>query len=287
MGFGAEPHLEKQFMAVDNIKVIKCFIYGLVFGFSSPIPGVSAGSLAVILNVYETFFSSINVAYLKKNLLPTITFLLGWGLGLYGVSSVILFLFENHAQIISFGFKGLILGCVPIIYKKATTEKVQYQNVVLFLVAVAFMFFLSFTGSEPNTNNTIEQMGVLTPAFLAWLFLASFISSIAILIPGVGGSLMMLAFGIYTIYIETISTLNPILLIIFVVSMILGVLAGIIITKKMLVLYSQTLYFSILGFIIGSLVIIYPGFSMDIIGVLSIITAIICAVFAYWLSKKG
>ena len=57
------------------------------------------------------------------------------------------------------------------------------------------------------------------------------------LVPGVGGSLMMLVMGIYALYIEAVSTLNIILLVTFGISMVLGVLAGIIITKKILELF--------------------------------------------------
>jgi putative membrane protein len=106
------------------------------------------------------------------------------------------------------------------------------------------------------------------------------------LIPGVGGSLMMLVFGIYTIYVEAVATLNPVILSVLVAGMIFGVLAGIVITKKLMRSYSQGLYYAILAFIIGSLFIIYPGFSMNLEGLLSIVFAFLCAALTYWLSKK-
>ena len=259
----------------------------MIFGFTSPIPGVSAGTVAILLNVYEKFFNSISMAAAKKNLLSIISFLAGWGAALFGVSNLMIFLFDNHGQIISFSFIGLILGCIPVIYKKAITDKIKLKNIFIFFSAFAFMLFLAFYGGDLNMNSTLEQLGGITPALLGWLFLSSFISSMAMLIPGVGGSLMMFVFGVYTIYIEAIATLNPILLIVFMVSMILGVLAGIIVTKKMLVSYSQSLYFAILGFILGSLFIIYPGFSIDITGLLSVVFALLCAVLAYRFSKNG
>jgi len=266
--------------------IIKAFIYGLIFGFGSPIPGVSAGTMAILLNVYDKFFSSINKEAAKKNIHSIISFLLGWAVGLFGISRIMMFLFDYHGQIISFIFIGLILGCLPMIYKKATADKIKFRNVFMFLLALAFMVFLAFFGDNMTANNTIEQFGGITPALLVWFFFASFVSSMSMLIPGVGGSLMMIVFGIYTVYIEAVSTLNLIILIVFAVSMVLGVLAGIILTKKLLEHFSQTLYFAILGFIIGSLLIIYPGLSFDIESVISIVLACLFFVFAYWLSKK-
>ena len=267
------------------IKSFKSFAYGFVFGFASPVPGISAGSLAVILNVYESFFTAISVAYVKSNLMPTLIFLVGWAAGLLGVSSFIMFLFENYNMAISFSFMGLIIGCLPIIYRKAKTEKLKKTNIGVFVIAFAIMLFFAFTGGD-YTNSTLEQLGGITPSLIVRVFFASFISSMAMLVPGVGGSLMMLVFGIYALYIEAVSTINPVLLLTFGTSMVLGVLAGILITKKLLELFAQALYFAILGFIIGSLFIIYPGFEGNAEGILSIFLVIVFAAFAYWFSTK-
>jgi len=267
-------------------KIMMGFVYGFIFGLTSPIPGVSAGTVAILLNVYDKFFSNINMAAAKKNILSVISFLIGLAGGLLGVSRMMMFLFDNHGQIISFAFIGLIVGCLPPIYKKATAGKVEIKNLVIFLCAFTIMVFIAFLGGGLTTNNTIEQFGDITPAILAWLFFASFVSSMAMPIPGVGGSLMMIVFGIYTIYLEAVSTLNVIILTVFIVSMALGVLAGIVITKKLLDFLSIPLYSAISGFIIGSLLIIYPGFSMNVEGLLSIVLACLCFKFAYWLSKK-
>jgi putative membrane protein len=97
---------------------------------------------------------------------------------------------------------------------------------------------------------------------------------------------MMLVFGVYALYIEAVSTLNPVMLAVFGISMVLGVLAGMGITKKLLLVYPQALYFAILGFIAGSLLIMYPGLPMDLEGLLSIVLGIGFAVLAYWLSTK-
>ncbi|MCL2199813.1 MAG: DUF368 domain-containing protein [Defluviitaleaceae bacterium] len=267
-------------------KLIKAFLYGAIFGLGSPIPGVSAGTVAILLNVYDDFFNSIGIEYAKKNALGIISFLLGWGLGLLSISNFMMFLFENHEQVVSFMFIGLILGCVPLVFKKATTEKVRVHNVAACVAAFLFMVFLAFFGGDMAANNTLEQIGGSTPANLSWIFFASFCSSMAMLIPGVGGSLMMLVFGIYTIYIESVAALNIILLAVFGVSMVLGVLAGIALTKKMLEKFSQTLYFAILGFVVGSLLILFPGIWFDFTSAIALIAGCACFIFAYWLSKK-
>ncbi|MCL2617377.1 MAG: DUF368 domain-containing protein, partial [Defluviitaleaceae bacterium] len=128
---------------MSSIKNVKGFIYGLIFGFASPIPGISAGTMAILLNVYEKFFNSISVEAVRKNWLYTVLFLLGWAFGLFAISSMMVFLFDNHEQIIFFCFIGLILGCIPMIFEKATAEKPRLRNVGMFFVALVFMFFLA------------------------------------------------------------------------------------------------------------------------------------------------
>ncbi|MCL1862130.1 MAG: DUF368 domain-containing protein [Defluviitaleaceae bacterium] len=259
-------------------KIIKAFLYGVIFGLGSPIPGVSAGTVALLLNVYDDFFKSIGIDYVKNNIGGVISFLLGWGIGLLSISHFIMFLFNNHEQVVSFIFIGLILGCVPPVYKKATIKKPNAFNIITCITAFLFMVFLTFFSDNAVAGTYSSN--------LVWVFFASFFSSMAMIIPGVGGSLMMLAFGIYAVYIESVATLNPVMLTIFGVSMVLGVLTGIAITKKMLEKFSQALYFAILGFVLGSLLILFPGIWLDFTSAVALVTGCICFIFAYWLSKK-
>lgn len=265
-------------------KILENFFYGIIFGIGSPIPGVSSGTVAILLNVYDSFFTSINISTAKKNMFSIVIFLLGWVAGLMGTSRLMMFLLEEHRQIVSFVFIGLVLGCVPMILRKATTKKIKKKNILFSVLAFLLMVFLAVYGA--GYNQTIEELGGITPFIFAWLLFASFVSSIAMLVPGVGGSLIMLVFGIYAIYIEAVSTVNIVILIILLIGMVLGVLTGIFLTKKMLKLFSQTLYFIILGLIVGSVLILFPGFSLDLEGLVSVFFALLCFVFAFWLGKK-
>lgn len=253
-------------------------------------PGISAGTLGIFLNVFERFLYFASFANIKKNLLLVIIFFAGWGFGLFGASRIIVFLFYNYGQIVYFSFAGLMLGCIPLIFKKAKTDKFSPKNFVIFAMSLALMLFLAFRGGDADVyaDDVIEQLDNITPAFLIMLFFTSFISSIAMLIPGVGGALMMIVFGIYSIYIEAVSSLNPVLLAVFGSSMVLGILTGIKLIKKLLESYSRSLYSSILGFILGSVYYIFPGFYRGFAaGVLSIALASAFAVLAWKLSTRG
>lgn len=266
-------------------KFVKPFIYGAIIGFGSPVPGVSAGTVAILLNVYDYFFENISVSWVKKNIGGVISFAIGCAVGLLGIANIMVFLFDNHPMITGFVFMGLILGCVPLIFKKATTDKVKPVSVIVGVVALGLMILLAFFGDD-TANRTIAELGCITPATLAWIFGMCVISSASMLIPGVGGSLMMIALGIYQIYIEALATFNFLILGVLLVGMVLGILAGIYITKKVLEKFSQALYFAILGFVLGSVLVIFPGFCLNLTGGISIFAAGGAFCFAYWLSKK-
>jgi putative membrane protein len=237
------------------------FLYGAIFGLASPIPGVSAGSIAVLLNVYEGFFTAFGIDLLRRNKLYTLVFLLGWAAGLFGATVVLLALFAHYRMVIHFGFMGLVAGSLPHVYAKTKAAAVKPRHIAVLAASLSGMVYLAHFGESMTVNQTLAQMGGITPEVTARVFFLSFASSAAMLLPGVGGSLMMMVFGIHTVYLEAVRGLMPVLLAAFGVSMVLGVLAGIVLTKKVLTRWPQMLYFAVMGFILGSLFIIYPGLS--------------------------
>jgi putative membrane protein len=261
------------------------FGYGILFGFLSPIPGVSTGTIAILLNVYDKIFTNLTWDAIKKHLPMVIAIAIGCGAGLLGVSRVMVFLFENYAMIVSFAFIGLILGCLPVMYIKAFDGKIQIRNSVVFLVALGIMVYLAFFGNDLATNRTIAELGALTSGVYGWLFFTSLLSSMAMLIPGVGGSLMMIAFGIYTVYLESISTFHMSILGLFVASMIIGLGIGAVITKILLERYTRMLYAAISGFIVGSFLIIFPSVSFSWELPVAIVLAVVGFITAFRLSR--
>ena len=272
---------------IQNItKSSKGFVFGLLFGSTSPIPGVSAGTLAVFLNIYEDMFNSINFDTIKKNWFVSGFFFIGSMIGLFGGSKLIGLLYQNYTQVVVFSLMGLILGCFPALFKKAIAKHITLNNILVFLFSFTIMIALALISSE-DANGSLDQLGSLTPTLIAWLFLAGSISGMAMLIPGVGGSLMMIVLGIYGIYLEAIQTLRFGILTVLLVSMLIGIFWGAKITKKLLNSFSQTLYSSISGFVLGSAFFIFPGFSNNVKeGVLSIVFALLFGWLAYTFSKQ-
>ena len=105
------------------------------------------------------------------------------------------------------------------------------------------------------------------------------------IVPGISGSFILLLLGAYTAIMTAISSLNILVLIPFAI----GVTFGIITCSKLIdyllhKFYGYT-YFAIIGFVIGSVPAIYPGFSFNLVGLASIITMILGFIASYFIAK--
>ena len=82
---------------------------GVVIGIAEIIPGVSGGTLAVLLNIYDKLIGSISrlTKNLKKNLLFLAPLVLGMGSGIFAFSFVSSFLLEHFTMAVNFFFWAL------------------------------------------------------------------------------------------------------------------------------------------------------------------------------------
>lgn len=271
----------------------KNFIYGLILGITNIIPGISGGTMAVILNIYDDILYAISWKNYKKNLPFLCLLCIGIVVGILGFSHTAAFLLENYEMQVYYCFIGLILGSIPLIYKKARHDRVKPRNIVIFFLALAFMIILTLLNNdiptismiEPNGSSSIIISGPIIILYL-WLFVVSIISTICMILPGISGSLIMLLFGTYTIVIEAVSNLNMPILTPVILGIIVGGIVGVKFIKKLLRFHPQALYFAILGLIIGSLFSIYPGYPAGIQGIICIILMIIFAAISYLFSHN-
>jgi len=181
----------------------------------------------------------------------------------------------------------MIIGCTPMIYERANIDKIKFRNVAVFVLALVFMLLLTLMRDETNTNRTIEQFGGVTPYLIAFIFIAGFISAFMMIIPGISGSIVMLMLGGYTASVEAVSTFNLAVTVAVGAGIILGSLAGVKIVRIILNFMPQVLYCAVLGLMLGSIMIIYPGFTLNAEGITAIILACIFIPLTYLFSKKN
>ncbi len=108
--------------------------------------------------------------------------------------------------------------------------------------------------------------------------------SAGIVIPGVSSTVILMLFGIYDIYLSAISTINLSILFPIAVGVVIGGLIFLKIIQLLLKHCSQYTYYAIAGFTLGSIFILFPGFSIGLEGIVSILLFIGSLFLSYKIS---
>lgn len=250
-------------------KNITLIIKGFIFGIANIIPGVSGGTLAMTMGIYEEMINCIS--HFFKDIKKSIMFLLPLGIGaltsILLMSKVISKCLEDYPFPTTLFFIGLILGGVPLMIKKVNKSKIEVKNIIIcsitFLI-VAVMSFMSSGNNMVNLQNPQVYMYFI-------LFLVGVIAAATMVIPGVSGSFVLMLIGFYKPIVKVVSNLtdfsnlfnNLLILIPFGV----GVLVGIILVAKLIEFlfnkYEISTYYAILGFVFASFI----GLIKSIVGV--------------------
>ena len=248
--------------------MVKFVIFGAIVGVANIIPGVSGGTMAVILKIYDRLIETLSLKNVKKNLPFIIPLGIGAAVGIVLFSKAIEFLLGNYPMATNFTFMGLILGSIPMIFQRARGEKMEAKGMVSFLVALVVMVVIALL--KPAESNAVLA---LTPLILLILFGASAISTFAMILPGISGSFVMLVLGVYTTVLTSISGVFtwPIdgatwhcvgMLIPVGLGCIVGLIFGSKLVDVLIRKQPQATYFAILGLVVGSLLAVFPKDSL-------------------------
>lgn len=272
------------------------------------IPGVSGGTLAVVFNIYDRFVNAItyNVKKLWANKRFVVPLIGGMALGVLLFSKLITVLYENFPVQTNYFFTGLIIGSLPMIFastvKNEEGKKLSVGKSIGIFICVlaglsALLFFSylegSFEGAAPDMSSALPELSV---KLAMRIFIAGYIGAIAMVIPGISGSLLMLILGVYTIVMKSIPTLFVpseffhalFLLLPNGIGVLLGLICGAKLVAWLLKKAPNHTYAVILGLLLGSAVNLFPGFkSIQNAGqaIACVICLIIGAAMAYFSSK--
>lgn len=268
------------------VKHVINIFYGILLGVSNVIPGVSAGTMAVVLNIYDDLLSAVSLKkeHLKKNLIFLATIGIGAVIGILAFSNAITFLFEKYNMPTHFLFIGIILGSIPMVIKHAKAGKdIRPKNWIPFIITFAIMIVMVLTKDAQVNEMILREVNL---GMFLWLIFAGAISAFSMIIPGISGSFIMLTLGVYTSVITAVSEFNFAILIPIAIGVLLGLILGIKIVKILLFKYQQATYMAILGLVIGSILVIYPGFTFNMTGFFALICMCIGIIITYSFADK-
>jgi len=264
------------------------FLKGALVGVANIIPGVSGGTIAVITGIYENIIgiASNILKHLrswkefKKDLIYIIPIGIGAVIGILLLSKLIKFLLESYNMQTMYAFLGLIIGSIPLIFKKANEKKFNIKYLIPFAITLLIMIGLVVLNSQVNTTEVLQEFEK-TPLEFLKVGIYGIIGAATMVIPGISGSMVMMIIGVYNAVINAVSALDIIILIPFAIGMVLGIVLISKLIKLLLEKWYGYTYYAILGFILGSIIFIYPGISFDITGIASIICFVIGAIISY------
>ena len=248
------------------------FFIGILLGTGAILPGISSGVICVILGMYDKLVESIFNLFkdFKKNFLYLFPIALGGFFGVFLFGNILKALFDSYPTQTSFCFIGLIAGSIPILIKKINKEHTFKLRYALFTI-IAFLVgcLLVFLENHISANYEITNFSTL------FLIASGFLMSIGVVVPGVSNTLILMCIGIYPVYLNAIATLNLSILFPMGIGLVLGCLFFLFIIKFLLEHYYMQTYYSIIGFTLGSMLVLYSPLSFDFNSSLCIVLLII------------
>ncbi len=241
------------------------FIKGIVLGIAFIIPGVSGGTLAVLLGIYEELIEAISNFYKSKNnFVKYFMYLLPIGLG--ALTSLVL-----CAKLIKFGldkspiitiliFLGLIIGGVPKLFK-SVDKKPELKDFSLMLIGIIIVVLMMIIdkGSSSVSLSNLNALGYII------LFLVGMLASATMVVPGISGSFTLMLIGYYEPILNVVNEIssfknlstNLLIMIPFLLGVVIGIVAIAKIIEYCLKKYRTSTYYIIIGFVLASIISVF------------------------------
>lgn len=267
--------------------MIKNILKGMVIGLANIIPGVSGGTMAVSMGIYDKLIHCITHLFkeFKKSVLFLLPIFIGAGLALVALPFVIEKMFASFPLQTNFLFIGLIIGGLPAIWGKVKGNRIGAGHIIVFLVFFAIVAGMAALG-ETEGNSVALDTGFLS---MVKLFFVGIIAAATMVIPGVSGSMMLLLMGYYHPILEVITTFIRSLIVFdihgitrgltLLVPAGIGVVLGIFGIAKLVEIvfekYPLYAYSAIIGLIIASPVAILLTAAMPALSVVNVLTSVV------------
>lgn len=244
---------------------------GFCMALADSVPGVSGGTIALIMGFYEPFVGALHSLFGKDPQRRKRAFFylcrlgVGWGTGLLLSILALSRLFESNIYFLSSLFLGLTAGAIPLLVRREGWCMKGAWWHKLFTVLGCGLVCALFSVSE-----SAELMGhfnytALEPAQYIYLFISGALAIVSMVLPGISGSTLLLILGVYlpTVYAigellrGTVSVLPG--LCVLAAGAVLGAMGSVRMIRAALRRYRGQMIYLILGLMLGSLFAIVLG----------------------------
>jgi len=244
--------------------VIANLLRGFLIGIAEVIPGVSGGTIALIVGIYERIIGSAanaveafalllrgklqeaKVAARQIDWLLVLPVLVGMFAAIFAAAAAIEPLLESQPENLRGLLAGLILVSLLVPYRMVGASW-RVTDYLLGLIAAAISFLLV----------SLPRQEVTDPA-LALVFMAAAVAVCALVLPGVSGSFLLLAIGFYAPTIAAVNDLDFGYLSVFVLGAIVGLALFATALRWLLVNQRRITLVVMTGLMVGSLRALWP-----------------------------
>ena len=255
-------------------------IRGALIGVAELVPGISGGTVALIVGIYERAVRNANdliSGNFKKvewSFLASVA--VGMLIAVFGFSTLLSSFVDNNVSASSALFLGMVVISIIVpLSMLSKAERTAPSSIIAFIAAAVLIFIVTGFTSEPQDD----------PSLIV-VFFAAAIAVCALILPGISGSLILLTMGLYQPIIGAVSDRELSTMGVFALGALCGLAAFIKLLNYLLSTHRAPTLAAMAGFMLGSLRALWPwGADQDassgaIIGYF-ILGAIIVSIFIY------
>ena len=257
------------------------FIAGMAIGTGAAIPGVSGAAIAVIFRVYEDIIAAVN--NFRKRFGWAIAILIPILFGIIlavGICIVLFHLAFKHLMFVLMClFAGFLIGSFPGITDEIKGEKINGKAILLIAIGGVFVIGLGVLSVVMGLQGS-PVGSLFNDPIPWWLYLVLIpvgaVAAVALTVPGLSGSLILLIIGFYRPLVDSAETwakellqgnFNHMLPLIGVIGCFgIGCLIGVVLVSKIMNIllkkWRKETFFTIIGFISGSVFVLF--FNLEI-----------------------
>ncbi|MDR3140357.1 MAG: DUF368 domain-containing protein [Tannerellaceae bacterium] len=233
---------------------------GIGMGAVDVVPGVSGGTIALIVGIYEELLDSIKsingnslklfftgkiVAFWKAingNFL--LTLVSGIAISIFSLAKLITYLLETQPVLVWSFFFGLVLASILFVAKEI--RKWDWKTILGFIIGAIIAFYITIaTPAE-------------TPDGLWFIFLCGAIAICAMILPGISGSFVLVLLGKYDYVMKAVTNLDMVIIFVFICGAAIGITSFSRLLSCLLRRFHDITIAVLAGFMLGSLNKVWP-----------------------------
>lgn len=278
--------------------MIKLILKGVMMGVANIIPGVSGGTMAVSMGIYDKIIHAAThlLSEFKKSMKLLLPIVLVMAIGIVVLARILEFMFARVPFQTNMLFVGLIVGGLPAITKKVKGKTIRLGHILVCVLFFAVVAGLAMLGEQEGAAADLSFNAVN----IVKLFGVGVVASATMVIPGVSGSMMLMLMGYYNPVLNTINDFIDNLIQFNMPGILegckvlvpfgIGVVVGIIAIAKLIEIIFQKFpehaYWAIIGLIVASPVAIFFMGSVGTINVVAVLTGIVALAVGIFISLK-